>query len=119
MKLKHMTVRYTHVPESESTLYYAYGQQDGKRYESVFELPDNVFRMLNAFQIDERVTNGLTENIREVTAEELEQREREMRGEAFNGLPDRDHRNPAGGNRVAGYPGMDYSEATLRTYWER
>lgn len=81
MKLKHMTVQYTHVPEMETTVYYAYGEQEGVMYESVFELPDSVFRMLNAFQIDERVTQGLSENIRELTIEEIVQRNKEMEQE--------------------------------------
>ncbi len=80
MKLKHMAVQYTHVPETETTFYYAFGIQDGTMYESTFELSDATFRLLNAFQIDETVTAGLEANIVEVTTDEIERRRNEMEG---------------------------------------
>ncbi len=81
MKLKHMTVQRTYVPEMRTTVFYAFGVDDGRMYESHFELPDSAAALaIDSEQLNWRVTNGLTDGIRVVSAEELAQRDQEMRG---------------------------------------
>lgn len=101
MKLKHMKVQYTHIPEAGCTLYYAFGvdPEDGKMYESHYELLDTTVRLLDRYQLEVLVTRELAAGIVEVTREELDRRNAEMRGEVYSVLSDR--RGAAGSNRAS------------------
>lgn len=80
MILKHMQVQYNRMPDRPATLYYACGKQDGKMYESHVVVNDAETITKTREQIDKYVTQKLQQGIRELTIQEQQQREQEMKG---------------------------------------
>lgn len=80
MKLKHMAVKFTEIPAQHATLYYAYGEQDGRMYESHALVTNMEILPLQTEQLNLYVTNKLEAGIRELTLAEQMKRAQEMQG---------------------------------------
>jgi hypothetical protein len=80
VKLKHMHVQYNRIPNQAATLYYAYGEQDGRMFESNVVVNDTETITKSREQIDYHVTQQLEQGIRELTIQEQHRRKEEMKG---------------------------------------
>jgi hypothetical protein len=75
-----MVTQYNRIPNQAATLYYAYGEQKGKMYESHLVVKDVETITKSRNQIDEYITKKLEQNITELTPQEKQRREQEMKG---------------------------------------
>lgn len=80
MKLKHMAIKFTEIPEQRATLYYACGVEDGRMYESHALVTDMEIIPLQTEQLNMYVTKKLEASIVELTLEEQMKRAQEMQG---------------------------------------
>lgn len=80
MKLKDMLTQYNRIPNQAATLYYAYGEQNGKMFESSIVVNDTETITKSREQIDNYITRKLNESITELTIQEIQRRKEEMKG---------------------------------------